>query len=290
MDTDLKKKLNQVTETPDPQVWKNVQKGLARSSFFKKVLAFLCGIVVVGGIVFSIIARQEGTDKSAIAGPEKEVATAAVKSADDSVAKTQQKVAKSAQSAPQVSQPTAKSAEPNKVEEVVSDLLAVPADIVEKEPAAIVTGEQLASVDNVATNIATSISAHDSHAAEVKSSVASNTNLADKSSLADSAVLVKSSTDGAAVELRMPNVLLPNDDNPLNRTFRVYANGPLASYRLYVYNRRGALVYQSSDINASWDGTYSGSPVAQGTYVYVIRYTDKNGKAHEQKGTVSVLR
>lgn len=90
--------------------------------------------------------------------------------------------------------------------------------------------------------------------------------------------------------LTIPNVVLPSDDNVENRVFAIHSDSPLTAYRLFIYNRGGRLVFQTTDINNSWDCTHNGEAVQQGTYVYVIQYSDCNGKPFVKKGTVTVIR
>ena len=106
----------------------------------------------------------------------------------------------------------------------------------------------------------------------------------------DNATTSKSPTLPTESNLTIPNVVLPNADEAENRTFKVHSDSPLTAYRLFIYNRGGRLVYQTTDINAAWDCTHDGVAVPQGTYVYIIHYSDCNGKPFHKKGTVTVLR
>ena len=90
--------------------------------------------------------------------------------------------------------------------------------------------------------------------------------------------------------LSMPNIMLLNDPNIANRQFRVYANEPIKSFKVYIYNRGGRQVYQSDNINNAWDGTYKGTQVPQGTYAYIVFYTDKDGNSHREKGSITVVK
>jgi len=60
-------------------------------------------------------------------------------------------------------------------------------------------------------------------------------------------------------------------------------------YTLLVYNRIGALVYQTRDVAACWDGSYRGSILPQGVYVYhiIYRYADD---IRRQTGSVLLIR
>ncbi|MCR4659299.1 MAG: gliding motility-associated C-terminal domain-containing protein [Bacteroidales bacterium] len=91
----------------------------------------------------------------------------------------------------------------------------------------------------------------------------------------------------------VPNAFTPADPEH-NRFFQVVTNidtvGAIYDFRIVIYNRRGAQVYESNDINFRWNGTRAGQPLPQGAYVYMIRYRDTHGEQHLQKGTVTLIR
>jgi gliding motility-associated-like protein len=62
----------------------------------------------------------------------------------------------------------------------------------------------------------------------------------------------------------------PNGDN-INDTFKVEGI-EACGYRveLKVYNRWGALVYQSQNYQNNWAGTSNGNHLAAGTYFYIL--------------------
>ena len=70
-------------------------------------------------------------------------------------------------------------------------------------------------------------------------------------------------------QLLVPNVFTPNGDGQ-NDEFRVLYRS-LRDYHIWVYNRWGKLVYESTDPSRGWDGTILGRPAAEGAYYYVIR-------------------
>jgi gliding motility-associated-like protein len=57
-----------------------------------------------------------------------------------------------------------------------------------------------------------------------------------------------------------------------------------------VYNRYGREVYYSNDYKNTWNGTYKGKPLPDGTYYFVLTYTLLNGKREQYKNNVSILR
>ena len=71
----------------------------------------------------------------------------------------------------------------------------------------------------------------------------------------------------------LPNAFTPNGDG-LNDEFKpVQRYDFVKTYRLFIYNRWGQLIFDTPDINQGWDGTFKGQPAEQGTYVYKIVYT-----------------
>lgn len=81
---------------------------------------------------------------------------------------------------------------------------------------------------------------------------------------------------GGAV-LYTPNTFTPNG-NGRNDVF--YAKGTsIVEFHMEIYDRWGALLFTSDDINTGWDGKYKGTTVQQDTYVAKIRYvTDCGGQ------------
>ncbi len=70
-------------------------------------------------------------------------------------------------------------------------------------------------------------------------------------------------------QLLVPNVFTPNGDG-MNDEFRVLYRS-LREYHIWVYNRWGKLVYESTDPSKGWDGMIGARPAAEGAYYYVIR-------------------
>jgi gliding motility-associated-like protein len=85
-----------------------------------------------------------------------------------------------------------------------------------------------------------------------------------------------------------PNAFTPNGDGE-NDTFEVKGTG-VNSYLLRIYSRWGELIFESSSLEDQWDGTYKGSLVTTGTYVYSINYRSMVDKDYKIHGTVTVIR
>ena len=88
----------------------------------------------------------------------------------------------------------------------------------------------------------------------------------------------------------IPNIFTPSESS--NNRFYIGMKG-IIEFEMYIYNRSGLLVYETHDINSSWDGTDpSGKPCPQGAYVYRIRYRNNlhPKEWHSRYGTVTLLR
>ena len=87
-----------------------------------------------------------------------------------------------------------------------------------------------------------------------------------------------------------PNVIVPNGDVDENRVFSVKITSTVTDFHVYIYNRGGRQVFMSTDPDFKWDGTYDGSAMPQGAYVWVAKFRDSSGRARQEKGTVTLLR
>jgi gliding motility-associated-like protein len=72
--------------------------------------------------------------------------------------------------------------------------------------------------------------------------------------------------------------------------FHVIVQGRLKAFHISVYNRFGNMVYSSSDVNESWEGTLKGMPAPTGIYVYVITGVSYDNKNIKQKGIITLLK
>lgn len=86
-----------------------------------------------------------------------------------------------------------------------------------------------------------------------------------------------------------PNAFTPSEST--NNTFYPsYTYLDEDDYYLAVYDRRGQLVFYTTDPKTSWDGTHLGQPLPQGTYVYTARCHFLNHTLRQPTGTVLLLR
>ncbi len=71
-----------------------------------------------------------------------------------------------------------------------------------------------------------------------------------------------------------PNAFTPDGDE-FNQTWKFYVAGiDEFDFELMIFNRWGEVVWETHDVNSSWDGTYNGTPVKEGAYTWVARVKD----------------
>lgn len=86
----------------------------------------------------------------------------------------------------------------------------------------------------------------------------------------------------------IPNAIAPNGTNNEFKPYIVFGNP--TDYKMQIFNRWGALIFEGNDPNSGWFGTNNGSEVPTGGYPYVIRFTASDGTPIEKKGIVTVIR
>ena len=88
--------------------------------------------------------------------------------------------------------------------------------------------------------------------------------------------------------INIPNAFTPGTG--VNSLFKLNRRGIASLNYFRIYNRWGNLVFETSDINAGWDGTYNGKPQSFDVYVYVVEAVMVGGKVFNRKGNLTLLR
>lgn len=81
-----------------------------------------------------------------------------------------------------------------------------------------------------------------------------------------------------------PNVFTPNNDG-INDVFRPTMIEGISKLSLSIYNRWGQVIFETSDVEFSWDG--DGYP--DGVYYYFSEYVDINGNAETKTGYITLI-
>ena len=85
----------------------------------------------------------------------------------------------------------------------------------------------------------------------------------------------------------VPNAFSPNG-NDLNEVF--FAKGTnLIEFHMTIFDRWGAIVFESDDIHTGWDGKIKNERAKQDTYVWKINCKDISKKTHQYIGHVTLM-
>ena len=89
--------------------------------------------------------------------------------------------------------------------------------------------------------------------------------------------------------IAIPSAFTPNDDGH-NDKFKVETNCLIAKFHLVIHNRWGQTVFETTDLNTAWDGTFNGSPQPVSVFIYQAEATKANGEVKTFTGNVSLIR
>jgi len=85
-----------------------------------------------------------------------------------------------------------------------------------------------------------------------------------------------------------PNAFTPNGDGR-NDVWNV-AGENIASLKYSIYDQWGELLFTSTSLQNSWDGTYKGTKEPAGVYVYYLEAVMNDGQDIKKKGTINLLK
>lgn len=117
----------------------------------------------------------------------------------------------------------------------------------------------------------------------------------------DTRYYVSASTEGGCIvtdsidvlvsldsEIDIPNAFTPG--NAPNGTYGPVYMGTAKLKSFTIYNRWGTKVFESSNIENGWDGTYKGTPQPMGVYIYTIEAQSYRGRVFTKQGNFTLLR
>lgn len=106
----------------------------------------------------------------------------------------------------------------------------------------------------------------------------------------DAELVATISVSISASMLEMPNAFSPNGDG-INDIYRAKANHQsILDFHAYIFNRWGQKLYEWTDIDGGWDGTFHGSPVKPGAYFVLVKAKGADGREYNIKRDVNLLR
>ena len=91
-------------------------------------------------------------------------------------------------------------------------------------------------------------------------------------------------------QIVLPNIFSPNGSQ--NRSFKVYSNllpQDIVNYQMNIYNRWGQLIFESTDPQEAWDGTYNGELAPSDVYIYSVNFV-VGDVTYEETGDVTLVR
>ncbi|MFI5196906.1 MAG: gliding motility-associated C-terminal domain-containing protein, partial [Chitinophagales bacterium] len=94
-------------------------------------------------------------------------------------------------------------------------------------------------------------------------------------------------SDSTVSDLDLPNAFSPEGANKL---FKVIVTGNVTLHYFRIYNRWGAMVYETNDITAGWNGKYNEAPQPFDVYVYQVEAVRDDGNVIRKDGNVTLIR
>jgi gliding motility-associated-like protein len=91
-------------------------------------------------------------------------------------------------------------------------------------------------------------------------------------------------------DIVLPNVFSPNSANSATNRFYILNHELIKLNYFRVYDRWGALVFETTNPTIGWDGTYNGQPAPVDVYVWEADAFCTSGKEITKRGNVTLLR
>ena len=89
--------------------------------------------------------------------------------------------------------------------------------------------------------------------------------------------LIELTTEDCTCSPFVPTAFTPNNDGDNDELF-IFTGCVLEDVELSVFDRWGARVFSTTDINVGWDGLIDGSIAPMGVYIYKLEYKSENFK------------
>lgn len=86
----------------------------------------------------------------------------------------------------------------------------------------------------------------------------------------------------------IPNAFAPDGENKIFKPSNIFINPE--GYLFVIYARNGSKVFETTDPNGGWDGSFEGKTAPLGTYVYHLYYKNPDGTNIGKEGFVVLVR
>jgi gliding motility-associated-like protein len=90
-------------------------------------------------------------------------------------------------------------------------------------------------------------------------------------------------------QIVVPNAFSPNGDGKNDYFIPKTIDNP-TRFLMHIYDRWGALVYETNSFTHGWDGKFKGKDQPSGTYIYYIQYAFNDNVLHGIEGAFTLLR
>ena len=92
-----------------------------------------------------------------------------------------------------------------------------------------------------------------------------------------------------AQEVADKDSVAPNNDQ-INDVYKVKSYQNIVEFHAYIFNRWGQKLYEWTNLEGGWDGTYRGNDVKQGTYFVLVKAKGADGQDYNIRKDVNLLR
>lgn len=90
--------------------------------------------------------------------------------------------------------------------------------------------------------------------------------------------------------INLPNAFVAGNSEGGAGEFKIRVKGIASLKSFTVFNRWGAKVFETTDINQGWDGAFNGKPQPMGVYIYMIEGVTSSGSPFVKQGNVTLIR
>ena len=91
--------------------------------------------------------------------------------------------------------------------------------------------------------------------------------------------------------LYAPNSFTPDGNNLNDLWIPIFSSpGYVKRYNLDIYNRWGQRIFETTNINQGWNGTFQGNIVQNGTYIWKINFRWYDQRTYQLTGHITLIK